>query len=72
MNNQEIKQLLQVGDLLSFEPAQIAGQREPYPILSIDGQLVKVSTPDGFRLLPLQLLAMCKREGRLQVNGALL
>ena len=48
-----IRELVKVGDLLSFEPDQMKGQRQAYRILSIDGNMVKVTTPEGFRLLPL-------------------
>lgn len=62
-----MRDLLKTGDLLSFEPAQLDGSRPPYRILSIDGQMVKVSTPEGFRLLPLVFLSTCYAENRLRV-----
>lgn len=67
-NREEFKRTLGVGQQLSFEPEQLTGKRLPYVILSIDGQLVKVSTAEGFRLLPIAFLHTCAQEGRLRVE----
>lgn len=69
MEAQELRRLLRVGDQLELEPEQLAGSKPPYTVLSIDGNLVKVTSSDGFRLLPLYLLVECVREGRLRQNG---
>jgi hypothetical protein len=69
MDQLELRRRLRVGDRLEFEPLQLDGQQAAYQILSIDGNLVKVSTPEGFRLLPLYMLTNCHNEGRLRVNG---
>ena len=63
-----IRDLIKVGDLLSFEPGQIKGERQAYRILSIDGNMVKVTTPEGFRLLPLVFLQSCLNEDRLLIS----
>ena len=63
-----IRELVKVGDLLSFEPDQMKGQRQAYRILSIDGNMVKVTTPEGFRLLPLVFLQSCLNEDRLLIS----
>jgi len=64
---ESIRDLIKTGYMLAFEPAQLDGSRPPYRILSIDGQMVKVSTPEGFRLLPLVFLSTCHAENRLRV-----
>ncbi len=69
MDQLRLRQLLHPGDELAFEPEQLTGDKAAYAILSIDGNLVKVTTPDGFRLLPLYWLAECAKERRLWKNG---
>ena len=63
-----MRELIKVGDLLAFEPAQLTRERPAYRILSIDGNMVKVITPEGFRLLPLAFLETCLADGRLRIN----
>ena len=62
-----IREQIKVGDLISFEPEQLTGERQAYRILSIDGNMVKVTTPEGFRLLPLAFLQTCLQEERLRI-----
>lgn len=71
MDQLTLRQTLRVGDRLEFEPEQLAGGRAAYLVLSIDGNLVKMSTPEGFRMLPLYQLVACAEEGRLRRNGSL-
>ena len=63
-----IREQIKVGDLVAFEPDQLTGEREAYRILSIDGNMVKVTTPEGFRLLPLVFLQSCLNEDRLLIS----
>ncbi|MGI6357834.1 MAG: hypothetical protein ACOX2K_03945 [Bacillota bacterium] len=72
MDQLQLRHLLRPGDELAFEPEQICGNKAAYAILSIDGNLVKVITQEGFRLLPLHWLAQCANERRLWKNGQLL
>lgn len=67
--SEDMRHRIRVGDLIAFEPAQISGDKKPYTILSIDGHIVKVSTPEGFRLLPLTFLQQCWEESRLKIVG---
>lgn len=68
----DLRQLLRVDDVVAMEAEQLSGDRAGYRILSIDGNMVKVNTPEGFRLMPLYWLAQCANEGRLLRNGQML
>ncbi len=72
MDQQKLRGLLRVDDLIAMEAEQLSGNKAGYRVLSIDGNMVKVNAPEGFRLMPLYWLTQCANEGRLLVNGQLL
>lgn len=71
MDQLELRRLLRVDGVIAMEAEQLSGNKAGYRILSIDGNMVKVNTPEGFRLMPLYWLAQCANEDRLLINGQL-